>query len=66
MSYTLNELCDQLKELDELSILEMLNIDSTILVERLKDDIEDKFDFLVGQFDENDYSESMGWEENAN
>jgi len=61
MSLTINELFDRLKELDELSILEILNISSEELVQRFQDEIEERYDNLVTKFeDEND--EIMGWE----
>lgn len=61
MSLTINELFDRLKELDELSILEILNISSEELIQRFQDEIEERYDNLVTKFeDEND--EIMGWE----
>lgn len=54
MSLTINELFDQLKELDEISILEILNISSEELIEKFKDEIEDKFDDLLEKFDDED------------
>lgn len=55
MSLTIHDLFDRLKELDELSILEILNISSEDLISKFQYEIEDKFDNLVVQFeDEND------------
>jgi hypothetical protein len=62
MSLTINELFDRLKELDELSILEILNISSEELVQRFQDEIEYRFDNLVTKFEDED-NEIMGREE---
>ena len=62
MSLTINELFDRLKELDELSILEILNISSEEIVQRFQDEIEEHFDKLVTKFEDED-NEIMGWEE---
>lgn len=61
MSLTINELFDRLKELDELSILEILNISSEEIIQRFQDEIEDHFDTLVLKF-ENEDNEIMGRE----
>ena len=62
MSLTINELFDRLKELDELSILEILNISSEEIVQRFQDEIEEHFDKLVTKFEDED-NEIMGREE---
>lgn len=54
MSLTIHDLFDRLKELDELSILEILNISSEDLVNKFQYEIEDKFDNLVEKFDDED------------
>ena len=59
---TINELFDKLKELDELSILEMLNVTSEQLVDRFQDEIEDIYDELSVKFEDED-NEIMGREE---
>lgn len=56
MSLTIHDLFDRLKELDELSILEILNISSEDLVNKFQYEIEDKFDNLVEKFDDEDNS----------
>lgn len=44
---TLNDLCDRLKRLDEVTLLEVLDISSEELVDRFVDLIENKFDQLA-------------------
>lgn len=61
MSLTINELFERLKELDELSILEILNITSEELIEKFQDEVEDKFDELTAKF-EDEADEIMGRE----
>jgi hypothetical protein len=52
---TINELKDKLAQLDELTILELLDISSEELVEFLTDQIVEKYDDIIGQFqDEED------------
>jgi|APCry1669190591_1035303.scaffolds.fasta_scaffold00863_7 hypothetical protein len=46
MSLTLNEICERLKSLGEVDLLELLNINSEDIVERFKDIIEDNADQL--------------------
>lgn len=62
MTMTINELFDKLKELDELSILEMLNVTSEQLVDRFQDEIEEIYDELSVKFEDED-NEIMGREE---
>lgn len=54
MTMTINDLFDRLKELDELSILEILNLTSEQLIDRFQDEIEFKYDTLVEQFEDED------------
>ena len=42
ISFTFEELCDKLKEVDEISLMEVLEISSEDLVERFEDKIEIK------------------------
>ena len=46
MALTLNDICDRLKNLDEVSLLEVLDIASEDIVDRFNDRIEDKADLL--------------------
>lgn len=52
MSITLIELKDKLKEVDEVTLLEKLEIYSDDLVERFDDKIEEKWEQLVLDFEE--------------
>lgn len=52
MALTLVELAEKLKREDEVSLLELLEIDSEDLVSRFIDIIEDKFDSLEEEFDD--------------
>lgn len=54
MTMTIHDLFDRLKELDELSILEILDLSSEQLIDRFQDEIEDKFDDLIGKFEDED------------
>ena len=47
---TLHDLCQKLKNIDEISLLEVLEISSEDLVERFEDKIEAKFDELSEEF----------------
>lgn len=51
MSLTLLELCEKLKNIDEISLLEKLNISSEDIVNRFIDEIEDRFDEFVEEYD---------------
>ena len=46
MSLTLEDIKERLKKIDEITLLEVLDIDSEELVERFLDKIEDKADTL--------------------
>lgn len=50
MSTTLQELKEHLVTLDEVSILEVLEINSEELVERFEDKIEERFEVLNEEF----------------
>ena len=65
MTMTITELFDKLKELDELSILEILNITSEELIDKFEFEIEDKYDELSVKFEDED-NEIMGREEGTN
>ena len=51
-SMTLTELQEKLKEVDEITLMELLNVSSEDLVERFVDVVEDKFDKLVEEYGE--------------
>jgi len=44
---TFTDVCDRLKQQDEVSLMEILEISSEDIVERFKDKIEDKMDYFV-------------------
>jgi len=56
MSLTFKELCDRLKQLDEITLLEVLDLNSEQLVDVfedfIRDRIEDVEDDLVGMMDD--------------
>ena len=52
MSLTLPELCDKLKELDEITLIEVLNLNSERIVELAMDVIEEDADRLENMFDD--------------
>jgi hypothetical protein len=54
MSLTLPELYDKLKEVDELTLLELLEVNSDQIVEAFKDLIDDNADKLEQLFEESD------------
>jgi len=48
---TLNELCERLKHIDEISLMEVLEINSDEIVDRFVDKIEDRMDDLQLDFE---------------
>lgn len=44
---TFIDVCDRLKQQDEISVLEVLEITSDELVDRFRDRVEEKYDYLV-------------------
>ena len=46
MALTIYDICDRLKNLDEISLLEVLDISSEDIVDRFNDKIEEKADEL--------------------
>ncbi len=57
---TLPELFDRLKQVDEVDLLELLDVSSEELVDRFQDIIEERYELIYPQFDEeaNDEEES--------
>lgn len=49
---TLGELKEKLMQLDEVTLMETLELTSSDLVDRFSDIIENKYDDLIGDFDE--------------
>lgn len=58
MMLTLTELFEELKKVDEISILEVLNINSEDIVERFKDRIEENYEQLSKDFEDAEDEES--------
>lgn len=50
---TLNDLTDHLRQVDEVTLLEVLDIYSEDLVDRFGEKIEEKFDTLIEEFGNN-------------
>lgn len=48
---TLNELCDRLKHIDEISLMEVLEINSDEIVDRFIDKVEERMDELQLDFE---------------
>jgi len=57
MTITNEELKEKLKSIDEVSLLEKLEIYSDDIVDRFDDKIEDKWEQLVLEFEDNNGSE---------
>ena len=51
---TFEEICEQLKETDEITLLEQLDISSEEIVERFRDLIENKLEFFQQDLEEDD------------
>jgi hypothetical protein len=54
---TFAELCDKLKQLDETTLMEILELHSDELVERCKDLIEEKYEYLIDDYLEEEFPE---------
>lgn len=52
---TLVDVCDRLKQQDEISILEILEITSDELVDRFKDKVEENYEELADDLGDEDY-----------
>lgn len=53
MALTILELAEKLKHLDEITLVEMLNLNSSDIVNAFMDTIEEKFDKLEGEVNDN-------------
>jgi len=51
---TFEEICEQLKETDEITLLEQLDISSEEIVERFRDLIENKLEFFQQDLEDDD------------
>ena len=54
---TYGDLCEKLKQLDETTLMELFELHSDDLVYRCRDIIEEKYDYIIAQFDEEEYDE---------
>ncbi len=52
MTLTVNDIREKLKQVDEVSLLEILNITSDEIVDRFDDRIEEREDYLRNEFEE--------------
>lgn len=50
---TIPDICDKLKRLDEVTILELLDIRSEEVVDRFQDKVEERADYLEDLLDDN-------------
>jgi hypothetical protein len=50
---TLPDICDKLKRLDEVTVLELLDISTEEIVNMFQDKIEDRADYLEEHLDDN-------------
>jgi len=57
MNRTFSELCEELKKIDEITLLELLEISSEEIVDKFEDKIEDKLDKLLYNIDSNEIEE---------
>lgn len=49
---TLTDVCDRLKQQDEISVLEVLEITAQELVDRFQDKVEEKYDYLASDLED--------------
>jgi hypothetical protein len=57
MNRTFSELCEELKRIDETTLLELLEISSEEIVDKFEDKIEDRLDKLLYNIDSNEIEE---------
>lgn len=57
MSKTIRDLIDDLKRLDEVTLVEVLNLRSEDIVDRFEDVIEARYDVLISEFDDTEDEE---------
>jgi hypothetical protein len=59
-TYTLEELKEYIaNQIDEVEILELLKIDSTLLVEKFSDEIETNYDYIISKLGLDDWKEGI-------
>lgn len=52
MPLTYQDLLERLKQLDEVSLMEILEVNSDMIVDRFQDNIEERLDYLVSEFED--------------
>jgi hypothetical protein len=55
MALTFTDICNRLKHVDEISLLELLDITSEDIVDRFADKIETNLDYFVDDLESDDY-----------
>lgn len=55
MALTFTDICNRLKHVDEISLLELLDITSEEIVDRFADKIETNLDYFVDDLESDDY-----------
>lgn len=55
MALTFHDICNRLKHVDEISLLELLDITSEDIVDRFADKIETNLDYFVDDLESDDY-----------
>jgi tetrahydromethanopterin S-methyltransferase subunit B len=53
MALTINEVAEKLKQLDEITLVELLDVNSNDIVNAFMDVVEEKIDKLEGELDDN-------------
>ena len=64
MALTLNDVAKRLKRIDEITLLELLGVTSEEIVEKFKEVIEEKYEYLakeVAEITDDSYSEGNEW-----
>lgn len=63
MSLTITELQEKLKQVDEISLMEILEITSEDLANRFIDRIESKYDQLITEFEEYETTDELDFQD---
>ena len=63
MALTLNDVVERLKQIDEVSLMELLEITSEDMVSRFLDRVEMKYDILLREFEEDDEDANEPWDD---
>ena len=63
MALTLNDVVERLKQIDEVSLMELLEITSEDMVSRFLDRVEMKYDIFLREFEEDDEDANEPWDD---